>query len=51
MRGIVLGLLVVSIFFDLGGTSNEDVHGMTGTLAGISFGYVMMNLMSTVIVF
>ena len=50
-RQIVIGLLMVPVFWKLDGTSRQEVYGMAGALFFIATNQVMMNLQSAVLEF
>jgi hypothetical protein len=44
MRQVVVGLLIIAVFWKLDGTSKEEVYGMSGALFFMCTNQLMMNL-------
>lgn len=51
LRQVIIGLLIIAVFWKLNGNSREEIYGMAGALFFIATNQVMMNLQSAVLEF
>ena len=51
IRSIIVGLLIIAVFWKLNGTRKSDIMGMSGALFFVCTNLVFMHLQSSILIF